>query len=92
MSRGYTESEKAKILSDLSRSGLSVTAFSRRSGLAVSTLCKWRKQSGSAVGKDFIELTGERHYELEVGRVKLRIPVSASVERVSELVKALSTC
>ena len=89
MSRGYTESEKAKILRDLSRSGLSMTAFSRQSGVAASTLCKWRRQSEGSSREDFIELTGEGFYELEVGSVRVKIPSTERAERISELVRAL---
>lgn len=88
MKRYHTQSEKSKILSELSRSGLSASAFCRKRGMAVSTLYKWQKEQ-KEVRNDFIELSTKESYELKVGKVILRVPASESVHKISELVKAL---
>lgn len=91
MSRNYSAREKKSLLSELSRSGESVSEFSRRKGLATSTLWKWRRNSNEGeIGDDFIEVQEHEQYELQVGDLTLRIPCTEKVERVVELAKALS--
>lgn len=88
MKRHYTKAEKTKILSEFSRSGLGVSAFSRKRGIALSTLSKWkREQRGEQ--EAFIELSPQGSYELKVGEVTLKVPATVSARQISDLIKAL---
>ena len=92
MSKAYDESTKRKIMSELSRSGVSISAHSKRCGIAESTLWKWRKAAERPEGSSFIELGGSvEQYEISSKGVVLKIPGSAPVEKITEIFKAL-TC
>jgi transposase-like protein len=92
MSKAYDESTKRKIMTELSQSGLSISAFSKRRGIAESTLWKWRKAAERAEGSSFIELGGSvEQYEISSKGVVLKIPGSAPAEKITEIFKAL-TC
>ena len=68
MSKAYDESTKRKIMTELSQSGLSISAFSKRRGIAESTLWKWRKAAERAEGSSFIELgSSVEQYEISNG-------------------------
>jgi len=93
MGRYYSEAEKNKILSEFSRSGMNKSQFCRKSGVAESTLYKWQKKRGEIstepAREGFIELCTKESYELKIGAVTLRVPLSASAQKISELIKAL---
>jgi transposase-like protein len=63
MSKAYDGSTKRKVMSELSRSGLGISVFSKRCGIAESTLWKWRKATERAEGSSFIELGGSVEFD-----------------------------
>jgi len=90
MKRQYSASEKRKIVMELSRSDESQATFCKRKGIGSSTLWKWRKEYGSDIKEEFIELKSDNYYELKLGAVVLRIPSTESAIRVAELAQALA--
>ena len=91
MSKVYNDSTKRRILSELSRSESSISAFSQSKGIAESTLWKWRKAAEKAGSGDFIELGGSaEQYEISSKGVTLKIPSTESLGRIAEIFKALA--
>jgi len=92
MSKRYSKKEKAHLLKELRASGLSIPAFSRKTGIADVTLYKWRKESKVPAEEsrgDFIEVGGALHYEIQRGAVILRVPATERVARLAELMNEL---
>lgn len=100
MQKGYSAGDKARIINEYLRSGLSPHAYSRASGVSKSTLYKWDnelKQPGAAravrsSGSEFIEVGGalEKHYEIRIGAAIIRVPCSEPVDRLSAIIRSLS--
>lgn len=55
-SRRRTSSERAKLLSDFDRSGLSAAAFARKHQINYTTFCGWRQRRDKSRAPDFIQV------------------------------------
>ena len=86
----YTCKERENLLKELTRSGLSVSAFSAKRGISIATLSRWRRQAASALKGNFIELRDESTwYEIISDGVVLKVPIGASPKKLSEIIREL---
>ena len=97
--RSYSSNEKEKLVRAYEASDLSLSDYSRKAGVASSTLSGWLKK-GSKLSEnakrntkpssEFLELKESSWYEIQIGEISLRVPTTVSTEHLSKLCKQLS--
>lgn len=93
--RQWTEKEASEALAELSASGESVAAFTRRTGVSSSRVAYWRKRLAAGVGTpdfvavDLAELATSRYLEIVAGGVVVRVREDLEADVVARLVAAI---
>ncbi len=94
----YSKEEKEQFIEEFKNSGLSITSWSRKNGLPISTVTGWvsrhdKKTKNSKYVK-FIELKTSppsHNLKVEIGAVNILIDGSTDLELLARLIKLVNT-